>query len=759
MLINRKDFLLKEIPEYHPQSSRYADYWRTQKKRCIEGYWESGYWMPGNLYFYVNFGVILGNKNSHDKVKRPIRPFLRDLEWEFFYNWTEARGFSGFEKDLIYTCNRFAEPKFYKEQSDFEKERFRVTTPNAFTESGTLKKYIPAREYLRKKHPTDMGRALFENQSKDYMMMGSRGFGKSYSVGVGIVLHEWLFDGQSIYVPPEERDEREKPKSVTVVGAGDSKYSGDLLSKTRFALKELPGSQRIGNKFFPSPFYKNYMGSWNSGSDLVQKYKKKIGGKWKEEGSFSEIKHRSFSDNPFAANGIRAGVMVFEEVGMFSNLIASRNASVECQMDGSNKYGSMMFLGTGGDMDKGTLDAAKMFNDPETFNLLEFDNVWENTSRKIGYFVPAYMGLNQYKDKNGFTQEEPARQYLEGVRAKLRASKSGSSALDDELQNRPLVPSEVFLTKRGNIFPVAELRERLVTLENDDNFRLIEKPVSLYFSAEAPTGVDYHLDLERKLLPLNDFPLTEKQSRNRDGCVVIYEFPVEVAGEIPSDMYYIGHDPYASDDPDGNSLGAIYVFKNKKYMSHGFDEIVATFIGRPHEGRHVINENLYKLSLFYGSAKIYFENAVGNVKEYFEKVKRLDLLARQPVTVLNSKKAAAHSRTSTPVYGYPMSNRKFKSEALQYLRDWLLEVRGTDNNGRTLRNLDLIPDKGLLKELIHFDMDGNYDRVMAFMGCIIALEENYNRYRNKIQQAPNETLDFLLNNKFISKRSNNNWKL
>ena len=25
-----------------------------EKKRCIEGYWVGGVWMPGNLYFYVN---------------------------------------------------------------------------------------------------------------------------------------------------------------------------------------------------------------------------------------------------------------------------------------------------------------------------------------------------------------------------------------------------------------------------------------------------------------------------------------------------------------------------------------------------------------------------------------------------------------------------------------------------------------------------------------------------------------------------------
>ena len=61
--------------------------------------------MPGNLYFYVNYWTILLNKTAHSKTKTPGKPFLRDLEWEFFYNWCEARGFSGFEDDKEFTAN------------------------------------------------------------------------------------------------------------------------------------------------------------------------------------------------------------------------------------------------------------------------------------------------------------------------------------------------------------------------------------------------------------------------------------------------------------------------------------------------------------------------------------------------------------------------------------------------------------------------------------------------------------------------------
>lgn len=75
-------------------------------------------------------------------------------------------------------------------------------------------------------------------------------------------------------------------------------------------------------------------------------------------------------------------------------------------------------------------------------------------------------------------------------------------------------------------------------------------------------------------------------------------------------------------------------------------------------GKNAVNEHLHKLSLFYGGAKIYFENAVGNVKDYFEKMQQLKLLAKQPVTVFN-RKAAIESGPQV-IYGYPMSNQKVK---------------------------------------------------------------------------------------------------
>ncbi len=67
-------------------------------------------------------------------------------------------------------------------------------------------------------------------------------------------------------------------------------------------------------------------------------------------------------------------------------------------------------MGTGGDMDSGTLDAADMFYNPGLYDILSFTDKWEDRGQ-IGYFLSATMALNSFKDENGFTDEERALAY------------------------------------------------------------------------------------------------------------------------------------------------------------------------------------------------------------------------------------------------------------------------------------------------------------------------------------------------------------
>ena len=672
MIINKDAFLLTEIPQLHPASEEYLLFWRQEKKRCIEGYWVGGVWMPGNLYFYVNFWTILLNKTAHSKTKTPGKPFLRDLEWEFFYNWCEARGFSGFSDDTEFTCNR-----------EFEGQ------PN----------YVPAAEYMRRTHKKSLGRPLWENEAKNFMMMGSRGFGKSYSVAGGVAGHEFVFDGMKAYDPELIKN---PPSTEIVVGAGDAKYSGDILKKTQFGLDNLPGGIEIGDKFYPSPFAKQYGGSWYSGKEIIAEYKKKLGGTWKVMGSKSKIKHRTFKDNPFAANGTRPAVMVMEEIGMFNNLKASHEASVECMKNGAYKFGSCMYLGTGGDMEGGgTVDARDMFYNPDVYDMISFEDDWENKG-KISYFVPAYRGLNQFKDKNGNTQEQEAKDYLDKFREKLKEGKNARSALDAELQNRPLVPSEVFLTRTGNLFPVADLLTRLAELEVSNKERNHDYIGELYMDTETKK---VKWKPNAKLKPIYDFPIRGNQ--DIAGCVIIHEMPYENSdGNIPYGMYIAGTDPYDHDESTTSSLGSTFILNKLT------NRIVAAYTGSPDTANQYY-ENVRRLLKFY-NAKCLYENERKGLFQYLEHKHETYLLADQPEII---KDVIQHSKVSRQK-GMHMS-KPLKLYGEELIKMWLLEPYEKEG----LLNLHKIRSIGLLKELIAYNDIGNFDRVMAFMMVVYHIEE------------------------------------
>lgn len=733
MLPNKENFLVKD-PKFHPLSRDYAEFWTEQIKRSVQGYWAGGMWMPPALYYYINFHTIRLNKDEHTATKTFAQPHLRDLEWYFFRHYTEARGFSGFSLDQHNSCHRILlDP-------DVPIELLKKRYPNTVTPWGTKKNYVPARKYMADIFDQPMGEALFENELQNFMMLGSRDIGKSYSVS-GLIAHNFIFSGAAslndLYNP--------QPTEI-LVGAEKSDKSADILKKTRDALDLLPGKQTIytgtSDKTYPSPLNKRYRGSWDVNKEIVAEYKKKSQGAWSSEGSKASIKHRSFNADAFAAQGTRPLLLVLEEVGMFSNLKDVYANTVDSLRRGLRKTGMLMMLGTGGDMEKGTIHASEMFYEPEKYDILPFEDTWENRG-KIGYFVPAYLALDAFKDENGESDIDSAKAELIRVRKKKQGNGTSSDALNKEMQYRPLVPSEMFLSKSANIFPTAELRRRLSEVQTHKIYDLTEKKVNLYFDSKSKyNGVSYEID--DRLEAITVFPY---DGDSREGAVVIYEFPKMIEDKVPQGAYIIGCDPFKDDSQSGQSLASIYVIKTSKHPSTiGYDEIVASYVGRPYLGKNQVNEILHKLSLFYGNAKIYFENAVGNVKDYFEKVRRLDLLATQPVTVFNKK--ASYDSSTQLIYGYPMSNQKVKWEALQYLRMWLLEEREENK-----RNLDLIIDPALLQELISFTMEGNFDRVMSLVGCIIGLEETANLSKRKLHseqqmsQVQQEFQNLIVNNK------------
>lgn len=341
-IVSRKHFI-HNIEKINPLTLKYKKYWRDIKRRCIEGYWFEGKWMPGPLYFYINCCKILLNKEGR-QGKSVGRPFLRDIEWEKAYVYMEAKGFSGFSDDFTNTCYR---PFKDLDKLDEEDRNLVLSSApeNAF-HNEVPKKYVEARFYLRLIHTHNLGKPLFNNSAKNVIDIEARRLGKSYWAGNGMVLHNFLTDGAIDYDDYLTSITNGEPmSSETLVGAIDTKYTKDLLSKTSLGLDYLAGQQEIYGEKYNSPLYKKYMGSLAPGKNIEAKYEYKEGTTWVTKGSRSKIHNRSFGDNPLAGNGTGPNLVCFEEVGFFGNLIESLGAMKDALRDGTHKFGVIYMFG------------------------------------------------------------------------------------------------------------------------------------------------------------------------------------------------------------------------------------------------------------------------------------------------------------------------------------------------------------------------------------------------------------------------------
>jgi hypothetical protein len=692
----------KDIPVLNPHTSAYRKYWvgaEGEAQKCIEGFWveHNKLWkfVPGVIYHYgAHWHILLSDKSGISKTKKKARPLIRDLEWIKGFIYLEARGFSGFADDDEYTCHREVSKSAEERTDEF-------IGKNCYNKAGNLKKYISAREYLWMYHTRNLGKALFENMAQNVVDLEARGTGKSYIMSnfAGV---NWTFDGaQDFEEWWNSRKTDAQLASEVVIGAIDAKYVNDLTKKIKLGLESYTGKFTIGDKAYPAPFIKAYSGQWIPGQTVEQVVEVKKGGQWVKEGSRSKIQPRTFGDNEFAANGTRPGFSIIDEVGFMNNLLEVLVQMKECTADGADKFGTLWLTGTGGDMSGGSTQAVMdVFFDPKTYDCLEFDDVYENSGQKIGFFVPAWMGLNQFKDDMGNTNYKSAIQYLINARKKLTQGKD-RSAYDGELSQRPILPSEVFLISGGNMLPTGMLKDQLSFLQTtpDKDYEGVLGRMSM-----DPTGkVSFNIDLKNELRAC-DWPV--KVGEDHMGAVQIWEQP---SPNVGFGYYLAGNDPYdINKAPNSPSLGSLIIMRRESPGISGEDRIVAEYTARPNTAVDFY-EQCRLLLIYYGIVgTCLYENERVGIQTYFTNNNSAHLLARTP-SILKANQTSNVNRG----IGQHMST-KVKEECEIFLRDWLIAPAG---NGKL--NLHNIPSKPLLKELINYNKIGNFDRVIAMMLCII----------------------------------------
>lgn len=413
------------------------------------------------------------------------------------------------------------------------------------------------------------------------------------------------------------------------------------------------------------------------------------------------------------------------------NVIAVHKSNSATLSTDGERFGTEIYLGTSGNMEL-IAGTRKIFENPRDFHCLEFDDVFEGTNNKIGFFIPYYMVDMRFKDEDGNTNLDEAKQFAIDKRKSIKTK----DALNGEKMNSPIIPSEMWITREMSILPKEEAKEVKKRLLSDYTYKN-RTFVDLIWDSTQPNGVKYKIIPEEEAIVMDSHQESQgsNEKKNKKGksteCdIIVYEFP-DVSKY--NDLYkFIGVDPYVAEEKEGGeSLGSCFILKNPKYISEGIsgDIVVAEITGK-YSSRKDFNTKIEKLLAFYGNPQrsLMFEaNRGDDIKEHFLKRNKEELLALSPVKFEDSK-VLAKVRLS---YGYTVGNDIAKLHNLNQLAEWLLEE--TTLYGETKKNIERIGSLGLLDEIIEYDWEldkahkANYDRISALTGCIVARRENYNQ--------------------------------
>lgn len=432
---------------------------------------------------------------------------------------------------------------------------------------------------------------------------------------------------------------------------------------------------------------------------------------------FSQILIRNLDEgnNEEAIAGTKPRKLIIDEIGK-GNFLRGFQAAVP---GFTTPYGwgcSPILTGTGGDM-KRFMDAKSLMFDVDNFNFLTYNNE-KDEKRVHGLFI-SYKYRMEAKEQStlGAYLNEPADSDLHNVEMLVsnpdkakeitennleRLKKAGDRiAYLKEKMYYPLEVDDIFLNEDTNIFDIEAAKRQKFKLLQQERTGI---PVILFNDGEKIA----HEFTDKQ--PITNFPL--KNSDLKDAPVVIYEFPIE---NPPYGLYVAGVDPYRQGQSAySTSLGSVYIYKRmhditgEKYQ----DMFVASYCARP--DKKETWEEQTRLLIKYYNARTLCENDDISFIEYMKAKGDAHYLERQPEWL----KEIVPGTTVKREYGVHRSSQKIIDYLHNCLKKYMEEsiYKEKDDNGNVVKELlgvSKIFDPVLLEEIIQYNDQGNFDRIVA----------------------------------------------
>jgi hypothetical protein len=666
------------------------------------------YFRPSAIHYekYGTFTNLRPNANPNSEYGKWVREERRRI-WDGYVRESDGEWVTGYMYWFLnYSPMMLSKIREYKDKNGKKKKSKRADRVEALPEcwEGIYWRF----------HCLDQASngGLYNNFEGGQHMaeLASRGKGKSYSLA-SILNH--------IFVVGENEEAHEKVKGIVTA------YQKEYLTKDGVLNKFVDMANFCAtNTQFPRKRLKNSLQemTWIMGYKDVELDI--------ERGTQNTVLGVSSKDDESKLRGKRAAKILIEEFGTFPRLVDLYNVLLPSVQEGDIVFGQIYMLGTAGDNESDFAGAQEIMYNPKGYNMYALPNVFDKYNQGKPYFVfffPGYVNRKGCYNENGVSDVIKALIEILMNRYRVKYNSTDPNTIIKTIAEVPITPAEAIVKTGVNMFPVADLTERIGQLdanltEYDDVY-----VGDLVFNKDGQ--VEYK---PTSATPIRDFPHKDNKI---EGAIEIYQLP-EIdrnTGKPYNDRYILGADPYDDDESNTMSLGSIFV------LDLWTDRIVAEYTGRPPFADDYY-EICRKLCLFYNGRLNYEYNKKG-LFSHFSTRNSLYLLT-DVLDFLKEKQMMkdGYGNKSKGTNASPAINAYARSR----LRSWLLApvpimqtIDGEEKEVMVPR-LFTVRNRALLKELINYNSEGNFDRISAMGMLMLLREDKMIRYQGDVSKEKQE---------------------
>lgn len=449
-----------------------------------------------------------------------------------------------------------------------------------------------------------------------------------------------------------------------------------------------------------------------------------------EKGTQNSVLGVSSKDDESKLRGKRAAFIGIEEFGTFPRLIDLYNVMLPSVQDGDYVFGLMYLQGTAGDNESDFAGAQEIMYNPRGYNMYALPNVYDKNNQGKRYFVfffPGYINRKGCYNRDGVSDVVQALIEILMNRYRVKYNSTDPNTVIKTIAEVPITPAEAIVKTGVNMFPVTDLTERLGQL--DANPREYDDVYVGDLTINSSKEVEFKPTSDQ---PIREFPHKDNKI---EGAIEIYKLPEkDRSGRVFDNRYILGCDPYDDDESNTMSLGSVYV------LDLWTDKVVAEYTGRP-----LFADDFYeicrKMCLFY-NGRMNYENNKKGLFAYFSKMNCLYLLT-DVLDFLKDKDMVKGSSYGNKAKG-TNATAAINAYAKNLLRSWLLRpvpvIQTIDGEDQEVMipNLYTLRSRALIKELILYNSEGNFDRISSMGMLMLLREDKMILYKGEVSKSKEE---------------------